>query len=366
MLVALGGPSRKGASRVASGPSAGYAYVTNNGDGTVSMFSRLADGSLVFRGLARAGAVDGPTGIVVDPSNRFAYVANEGDDCIYQFQVRQNDGALVPIDGGSVSEARGSRPQQMAIGARGDFAYVTNAGTKGLEGSVSEYAIDRDTGALKSLGDFRDAQLKQPLGIAIAHHGKHVYVSDHEAGTMLAFEVEPAGTLKLLGATLSAGGKRGAPEMLAISPVDRFVYTVDGSQGVASAFRIAADGRLEFQKSYRVGVTSADPFGIAVATSGAGQFVFTGNRGIDTVSYFVMKQGVLTIVGHSETGFRGPTGMMADPTGHFLYVVNRDSATVAQFAIVPPSEGWAFPISTVFSQDPANESSHPLYIAMTH
>jgi len=364
LLFVLGGCNRERSPSVASGAAAGYAYVTNNGDGTVSEFSRLGTGDLVFRHLFKCGAVDGPAGIAVDPSNRFVYVANEGDDRIYEFRVRSLDGALIPIKGGSIGGQHGSRPLQVVVGPHGDFAYVTNAGSKGVDGSISEYAIDR--GALKPLGIFRGAELRQPLGIAIAPSGKYVYVSDHEAGTILAFEVEPSGALKPLGGTPSLGVKTGSPQMVTVSPVDGFVYAVDGPQGVAGAFKIAVDGRLEFQNAYRVGVATAEPYGIAVATSGAGQFAYTGNRAIDTVSYFAMKHGVLTLVGQSPTGLGGPTGMTVDPTGHFLYVVNRDAATVAQFAIVPVSNGSALLVSTVFNEDPANESSHPLYIAMTH
>jgi 6-phosphogluconolactonase len=365
LAVAFAGCNR-GRTPSAAHAFGGYAYVTNNGDGTVSMFSRLPNGNLIFRGVVRAGAVDGPTGIAIDPSNRFVYVANEGDDRIYQFEIRQADGVLIPIGSGSVGGEHERRPQQIAISAQGDFAYVTNAGSKGVAGSISEYSIDRDSGALKALGIFRDPGLKQPLGIATAPGGKYVYVSDHEAGTMLAFEIEPGGTLKLLESTPSMGTKTGAPEMITIGPVGGFVYTVDGPGGAASSFKIAADGKLEFQKTYAVGVTTAEPFGIALATSGAAQFAYTGNRAIDTVSYFVLNQGVLTLVGQSPTGLGGPTGMLVDPTGHFLYVVNRDAATVAQFAIVSVRNGSAVLVSTIFNENPANESSHPLYIAMTH
>src|SRR5271169_256163 len=38
---------------------AGYVYITNNGEGTVSEFSRQADGSLNFLRIAKAGAGNG-------------------------------------------------------------------------------------------------------------------------------------------------------------------------------------------------------------------------------------------------------------------------------------------------------------------
>ncbi len=350
-----------------SNPSVGYAYITNNGDGTVSQFSRQADGTLVFQKLTRAGAVDGPTGIAVDPSNRFVYAANEGDNRIYQFRIRGANGDLAPIGGGSVSDGPNSRPQQIALAPHGDFVYVTNAGGgKDAAGSIAEYAIDQNDGSLRPLGVFRGEGLKQPLGIVVAPGGKLVYVSDPAAGTILAFAVAPGGTLKLAGSTPSLGTKTGQPGMIAIDPSGGFVYTVDGPASVVVVFKAGVGGKLDFTKTCLVGVSTADPFGIALATAGASKFVYTGNRAVDTVSYFLRQDGAPALEGQSATGLGGPTGMVADPAGHFLYVVNRDAATVAQFAIVVAHHGGLFLASTVFTEDPANQSSHPLYIAITH
>jgi DNA-binding beta-propeller fold protein YncE len=349
-----------------SNRSAGYAYITNNGDGTVSQFSRQADGTLIFQRLARAGAADGPIGIAVDPSNRFVYVANEGDNRVYEFRIQRGTGDLEAIGDGSVSDGSGSRPQQVAMGPHGDFVYVTNAGSGKEAGSISQYAIDQRHGALRPLHIFRADGLKQPHGIVVAPNGKFAYVSDPAAGTILAFAVGPDGTLKLMGSTPSMGAKTGQPGMIAIAPSGGFVYTVDGAAGVVAVFKAGADGKLDFVKAYPVGVSTAEPLGIALAAGGADKFLYTANRAVDSVSCLTVQNGALTLVGQSGTGLGGPTGMAIDPDGHFLYVVNRDAATVAQFAVEASPGGGLFPAATIFTEDPANESSHSLYIAMTH
>jgi DNA-binding beta-propeller fold protein YncE len=368
IALALGGCKRAAAPPPAeTNPAVGYVYVTNNGDGTVSEFSRMADGSLIFQRLTKAGAVDGPTGIAIHPSNRFVYVANEGNNRVYQFRIRRRNGVLRPIEGGSQSTGPASRPQQIAILPNGKFAYVANAGAdKGGAGSISAFAIDESNGALGTLQVFRGSGVKQPFGIVAAPSGKFVYISDRGAGAIISFEVQPDGTLKLLASTPSLGTKPGQPQLIAIDPAGSFVYAVDGPAGAVAVFKVGADGKLAFQKSHAVGVTTAEPFGIALATAGEKQFAYTGNRSIDTVSYFVVKQGAMTLVGQSPTGLGGPSGMLVDPSGHFLYVVNRDAATVAQFNIAPARNGAAALSATIFSEDPANETSHPLYIAMTH
>jgi hypothetical protein len=74
---------------------------------------------------------------------------------------------------------------------------------------------------------------------------------------------------------------------------------------------------------------------------------------------------VMTLLDQTPSGLGGPSGIVADPSGHSLYAVNRDAATVAQFDILGSSHGAAALRATIFSEDPANQSSRPLYIAMT-
>ncbi|HZO81593.1 MAG TPA: beta-propeller fold lactonase family protein [Candidatus Binataceae bacterium] len=367
VALVLDGCTRRGAPPLTeANPPVGYVYVTNNGDGTISAFSRMADGGLIFQRLTKAGAVDGPTGVAIHPSNRYLYVANEGNNRVYQFRIRRRNGALMPIEGGSVATGPASRPQHIAIVPDGRFAYVTNAGPgKGGAGSISAFTIDASTGALGLLQTFRDSGLKQPFGIVAAPGGRFVYVSDRGAGAILSLAVQSDGTLKLQANVPSLGTKAGEPQMIAGDNAG-FVYAVDGHDGVVAVFKAGADGKLEFQKSYAVGVSTAEPMAITLAEAGGREFAYTGNRSIDTVSYFMIQHGVMTLVGQSPTGLGGPSGMVVDPSGRYLYVVNRDAATVAQFNIVPSRNGAAMLNATIFSEDPANESSHPLYIAMTH
>jgi DNA-binding beta-propeller fold protein YncE len=368
VTLALGGcqhaqaPARPVATSVA-----GHVYVTNNGDGTVSEFNRMNDGSLIFQRVVRAGAVDGPTGIAVSPSNRFVYVANEGDNRLYEFRIHRHDGSLVPIGTGSISTGNASRPQHIAISPNGRFLYVSNAGgNKDVAGSIAEYAIDESTGALTQLGIFRDEAVERPFGIVAGRSGKFVYVSDQAAGKILSFAVEPSGTLKLVANTPSLGGKPGKPALLAIGPGASFLYAVDRPSAAVAVFKIAADGKLDFQKSYPIGEATGQPLGIALVAADGREFAYTTNPAIGTVSYFVVKHGMMSLVDQTPSGLGGPTGLAVDPGGRFLYVVDQNAATVAEFDILRSHHGIAVLRATIFSEDPANQSTHPLYIAMTH
>ena len=359
-------------------PPAGYVYITNNGEGTVSEFARERDGGLIFLRLAKAGALNGPTGVAIDPSGRFMYVANEGDRKIHMFRIRRETGDLIPA-GVTPLDAPG-RPQQVAIDARGYFLYVTNAsgvsdgevgtsatpaGAPAGTGSISEYKIDTGTGGLQPLGVISGGQLREPLGLALAPNGQFAYISDIGAGTLISFAIDRTGELRPVASTPSLGDRPGHPGLLAVHPSGNFVYTVDRRMGSVVVARAAVDGKLNVTNTYRAGISTAAPFGIAVAAIGAKVFIYTGNRGSDTVSSFAVKPNLLDLSGECPTGLGYPTGMIVDPEGRNLYVVNRNAATVVQFAIAESKGATLVPATSLFTEAAPTDFSHPLYIATT-
>jgi 6-phosphogluconolactonase (cycloisomerase 2 family) len=165
--------------------------------------------------------------------------------------------------------------------------------------------------------------------------------------------------------TPSLGDKPGHPGLVAVHPSGSFVYTVDRSQGVVVAAKAAQDGKLSVTQTPHVGISTSGPFGIALAAMGPNVFVYTANLVSDTVSSLVVKPDKMDLVGECPTGMGNPTGMVADPTGHNLYVVNRDASTVAQFAIGATNGVALIPAASIFTEASPSETSHPLYIATT-
>ncbi|HEY2525059.1 MAG TPA: beta-propeller fold lactonase family protein [Candidatus Binataceae bacterium] len=359
----------QGAPRPRTSP-AGFVYITNNGEGTISEFARAADGDLEFLRTEKAGAPNGPTGIAIDPSGRFLYVANEGEGRIHQFRIDRDTGQLLPIGDGSVDDdGVASHPQQIAVSPRGGFAYVTNSGNAGEgkknDGSIAEYAIDPSTGALKPIETLSGGGLQQPLGIAFTPDGRFAFVSDAGAGTLVSFAVEPSGKLKLVAATPSLGDKPGRPGLVAVNPAGSFVYATDRSTGSVVVAKLAEDGRLSVTKAVHVGVSTSGPFAIAAVAVGPRVFIYTGNLGIDTVSSLVVKPDGLEHVADCPTGMGYPTGMAIDGSGRNLYVVNRNASTVARFALAESGGIALIPAASIFTEAAPSDTSHPTYIATT-
>ena len=119
-----------------------YAYMTNNGDSTVSQYSIGADGSLTPMTTPAVVAGSSPNSISVDPRGKYAYVANDSSsDTVSQYSIGA-DGSLA---------RRWQRPTVAAEASpslvhhcrplSGKYAYVLhNSGTS----TVSQYSIGAD------------------------------------------------------------------------------------------------------------------------------------------------------------------------------------------------------------------------------
>src|SRR5258708_9635896 len=73
-----------------------FAYVANNGDNTVSIYTvNASTGQLRHNGYVAAGT--GPVSVSVDPSGKFAYVANFSSGNLSAFSLNATPGALTAV-----------------------------------------------------------------------------------------------------------------------------------------------------------------------------------------------------------------------------------------------------------------------------
>jgi hypothetical protein len=120
-----------------------FAYVTNNGDNTISGYTiDPATGALspIAGSPFPTGAQ--PTSVAVDPSGQFADVTNSGDHTVSGYTIDPGTGTLTAIAGSPF--AVGMFPTAVAVGPSGRFAYVT-------AGDLSGYSINSATGALTEI-----------------------------------------------------------------------------------------------------------------------------------------------------------------------------------------------------------------------
>jgi YVTN family beta-propeller protein len=82
--------------------------------------------------------------IAIHPSGKFAYVTNSGSNSVSMYTINATTGDLTPI--GTIATEQS--PTSIAIHPSGKFAYVTNSGSN----SVSMYSVDGSTGTLSLIG----------------------------------------------------------------------------------------------------------------------------------------------------------------------------------------------------------------------
>ena len=206
-----------------------------------------------------------PCFVTLDPSGRFVLIANYGSGSVCLYPVLEN-GSLGPASdvvqhqGSSVNPERQEGPHAHAVvfDPGGDYLYVPELG------------LDRVM----------------------------IYRLDPERGKLMAHD--PAWTQVRTGA---------GPRHLAFHPSGRYAFLLNELDATVDLYAFDA-GKLTL-----VQALSALPDGYSGPRSGAairvardGRFVYTSNRGHDSIAMFAFDENgaSLTLVGHQPTGGRTP------------------------------------------------------------
>jgi 6-phosphogluconolactonase len=139
------------------------------------------------------------------------------------------------------------------------------------------------------------------------------------------------------------------------------MYVLGELQSTVTVF--ANDARVTNRQLQRI---SALPEGFSgrndaaeIALHPSGRWLFTSNRGHDTIAVFAVDphEGTLRKTGDFPTGGKEPRHFAIDPTGHFLLAENQHSNSIVVFGIDPATgaltqvsktEGIPSPVCLVF------------------
>ena len=146
-------------------PTGCFAYVINELDKTVSVFSydkekgtleeRQTISTLPDEYNEESLCAD----IHVAPTGKYVYGSNRGHDSIVQYEVDPADGTLMLVGWEST---RGELPRNFAIELNGNYMLVANQKTD----SIASFRIDPESGALKANGEV--TSVPSPVCIAFA------------------------------------------------------------------------------------------------------------------------------------------------------------------------------------------------------
>lgn len=243
-----------------------------------------------------------------------------------------------------------------ASGQTTAFAFVSNSGS----GTVSAFAISNTGGLAVAPGSpFATGSGAEFMAFDSVH--KLLFVSNQGANTLSAFSVNTStGTLAALSGSPFATGSR--PTAVAVDSAGRFVFVANQAANSISVFSIGASGGLAAVSGSPF--AAASPYGLSVNPSGtvlyASNFPDSTASDLNTVSAFsISASGALSPVSgspfpdaNSLSGFASVIGLLADPSGKFVFAADHMAESVVSFN-VSPANGSLTPVSTLPTPAPS-------------
>jgi 6-phosphogluconolactonase len=310
-------------------------------------------GKLTPKGLA--AETPDPSWLLIHPSGKFAYAANESgkQSTISAFSVDAISARLTLLN---QLPALGEDPCFLSFDKTGKYLFVANYTSGNVvvfpilpDGKLGEHtSVVHDTGVLGPNKERQEAPHAHWIESAI--DGRSVYVADlgldrilrygfdATKGTLSAGTVRSSFSHKLLDLSAKLAPGTG-PRHVVFSPKTGNIYVLGELQSTVTAIHLLGfDDYVptSFQKiSALPGGFSGRNDAAEIALHPSGKFLYTSNRGNDTIAVFNVQPrgGRLSLGANVPTGGKEPRHFAIDPTGQFLLAENQNSNSIVVFRI---------------------------------
>jgi len=355
-----------------------YIYVGNNLNTYIAGFGLNSSGALsVLSGSPYNNGVAAQS-LAVTPANTFLYAGTTNG--IYAYAINSNGSITVQNSGSAV--AQDLVATQMQVDSTGNYLLASGFGTAIGAQAIGIYTINTSTGLLTAVGGSPIAlytgsgstpAVVTPTGLLITPNNSYVYVS---LGT-LGVQILTLGS----GGALSTGGNppplllpvststSPSDQGLASDPLSAFLFVSEINTGLR-VLSIGTGGTLK--------EVSGSPYAVGTGPTGVlldatGSYVYVANKGSNNISAFTLTaaSGKLTAVAGSPfaSGGQFPTALVNDNTKKFVAVINSGgngtggNSDMQVFKFDTTTDGQLDPVSTATTgTDPTN----PLSIAASH
>jgi 6-phosphogluconolactonase len=316
-----------------------------------------------------------PSWLTVHPGLRYLYAVNEAElkrepgksNNISSFALDRATGKLTFLNRAS---AGGQGPCYVSVDRTGKVLLLANYGS----GSVAALPIQADgrlgeaTAFVQHKAASVNAQSQpRPRGhcILASPNNRFVLAADLGLDQLFVYRFDAAkGTLTPNDPPFAKIASGTGPRHIAIHPNKKLVYVVSEMGNIVTMFQYAdSTGTLTelgtvstLPKEFTAKSTSAE-----IEVDRAGKFLYTSNRGHDSIAVFAIdpKKGTLTPVEYVPTQGKTPRNFEIDPTGQYLFAANQDSNNIVLFR-VDPNTGKLTPTGTVL--DDAPEPTRVLFV----
>jgi 6-phosphogluconolactonase len=222
-------------------------------DHKISAYGIGADHKLTYLNSQPSEGLN-PCHVAVDPSGKMAFVSNYTGGSFTAYTLA-GDGKVNPpvysqqFTGKGPNEKRQEKAHAHFTSAtpNGKYVYTTDLGTD----HVMNYVVNTQTGELKpnpAQAAFTAKPGAGPRHFAIAASGKYMYLLNELDATLTACAISDAGVITALATypTIPADFKEpNTSAAIHLHPNGKFVYTSNRGHNSVSAFMIKTDGTLE-------------------------------------------------------------------------------------------------------------------------
>jgi 6-phosphogluconolactonase (cycloisomerase 2 family) len=328
-----------------------FAFVADSGGDDVASFAiddtnTATAGTLTPINTAALAAGSDPVAIAVNPAGTFAFTADNGTGDVSTFSIAANGAVTFVI--ATPTGVTGSTPTGIAVDPSGNFLLVSDSASFG-NGVIVVYEITPVTGVLvqvassPNLTALVSAPGAGPSSVTVDPLDKYVFATNQFAPAIglpgWTFD-DTVGSGTLTPFTPWQQVTDSDPIWVSVDPLDRFVYTSNGTSADISAWTIGAGGVLTaiagspFATGFAAGASAGD-----IAIDPSGQFLFvTDSANGEVVAYTINQTtGVLTPFTTGSPFSAGAGGgafpISIDPSGHFLYVGNTFADTISMYTV---------------------------------
>jgi len=288
-----------------------------------------------------------PSWIAIHPNGKFLYAVKEAgkNSMVSGFALNAQTGKLTLLD---QLPALGEDPCYISLDKTGKYLLVANYSS----GNVVVFPVGADGKLGPATANVRD---EGPLGPNKERQGgPHAHWIETSAGNRFAF-VSDLGLDRVLIYKFDAEGGRlsnpdpsqpdafssalppgSGPRHVAFSHDGKFMYVLGELQSTVTTFANEAG-----EKYRALQTVSALPAAFSrrndaaeIALHPSGKFIYTSNRGLDSIAVFhVEGSGLLRLAANVRTGGKEPRHFSIDPSGNYLLAENQLSDTIVTFRI---------------------------------
>jgi 6-phosphogluconolactonase len=288
-----------------------------------------------------------PSWVLVHPSRKFLYAANEAGKAstVSAFAIDAKSGKLTLLN---QLPSLGEDPCYLSFDKTGKYVFVANytSGTIAVFPVLPDGRLGEHTALVKDQGTTGPNKERQEAPhahwIDVTTGNRLVLVADLGLDVVLMYGFdENKGLLLPYEPAFSALDPGAGPRHVAMHPSGRFVYVLSELNSTVTVFSAGAQ-KKNHPYLVRRQIVPALPKDFSgrndaaeIAVHPNGEFLYTSNRGEDTIAIFSIDpaKGTLTFVARVATGGKEPRHFAIDPSGKYLLAENQFSNNIVVFKI---------------------------------